>query len=535
MAQSPTLIRQLSGLTRLPGHRQFGLVVGLAVVVALGVTVVLWATTPGYQLLLPDMSERDIAEAVDVLNRNDIEYRLDKRGSLTVPENLVHEARLRLATQGLPRSPGVGFELLDQNNGLGTSQLLENARYQRAVEGELARSIMTLESVDQARVHLALPRPSVFVRDRVKPTASVLITLRAGRQLDDNQVAGIVHMVASSVPELEASRVTVVDQRGRLLSQPSGGVAADASRQLDYTRRLEDAYRQRVEDILAPVVGVDAVRVQVAAQVDFTEVESTHETYDPDKPAIRSEQTSNQQSSSPPTGGVPGALTNQPPGGAVVATAPADGATDTGQAAATPTNRSSSSTRNYELDRTIDHVRQPPATLHRLSVAVVVDDRDVVDADGTHSHKPRDAEEMQRLTALVREAVGFDEQRGDSVNVVNQSFREIEEPPPPPPPPIWTQPWVKQLARYGAAAFGLLLLIFVVLRPALKSLAQVPAPRTPVPLPDGAATPAMLAPQGIPGSGSVTEQQLNRARQIANDDPRLAAQVVRRWIGDDGK
>ena len=425
--------------------------------------------------------------------------------------------------------------LLDQSGGLGTSQLVENARYQRAVEGELARSIMTVESVDRARVHLAIPRPSVFVRDRVKPTASVIVTLRPGRSLDDNQVAGIVHMVASSVPELDPGRVTVVDQRGRLLSQTSGGgVAADASRQLDYTRRLEDAYRQRVEDILAPVVGADAVRVQVAADVDFTETESTHETYDSDKPAIRSEQVSDQQSTEAPAGGVPGALTNQPPGGAVVASAtPENGTTETDQSV--PTSRSRSSTRNYELDRTIDHVRQSPVTLRRLSVAVVVDQRDVVDANGQHSRVPRDAAEMDRLTALVREAVGFDEQRGDSLNVVNESFKEIEEPPPAPPEPFWMQPWAKDLARYGAAGLGLLLLVFVVLRPTLRSLAQVPAQRgVAAALPDAAA-PAMLAAQTMGGAAANTEQQLTRARQIAGDDPRLAAQVMRRWISDDGK
>lgn len=535
MADQPSqiLIRQLTGLTRLPGHRQFGLVIGLAVVIALGVTIVLWASSPPYRPLLPDMAEQDVAEAINLLELNDIDYRLDRRGTLMVRSDRVHEARLSLATEGLPRAQGVGFELLDQGNGLGASQLVENARYQRAIEGELARSIVTLESVERARVHLALPRQSVFVRERVKPSASVIVNLHPGRELDSSQVAGILHMVASSVPELEAERVAIVDQRGRLLTQTGDlGTAAGVSRQLDYTSSVESAYRQRVEDILEPLVGIDGVRVQVTAEVDFTEVESTREIFDSETPVLRSEQVSDEESTGLPTGGVPGTLTNQPPGAGVVVTQ-AQGAVDA-ESPLVPVNRRSSSTRNFEVDRTIDHVRQAPATLSRLSLAVVVDYREVAGENGERTRVPRDANEMQYLTTLVREAVGLDEARGDRLNVVNASFREFEAPEQPDSLPIWMQPWFQELGRYAAAALGLIVLVFTVLRPVLRSLALVPLPASMQALPQPLAA-GLPMPQSAGGAPiQEPEQQLNRARQIANEDPRLAAQVMRNWISNDG-
>jgi flagellar M-ring protein FliF len=240
--------KQVAGFTALPMQRQFGLVLGVALVVAVGVTIAMWGMQPTYQVLLPGMSERDQAQALTVLGREGIRTRLDPAtGTLMVPATSVHEARLKLATEGLPRSAGVGFELLDEDRGLGTSRMQETARYQRALEGELTRSIMTLSSVNAARVHLALPRQSVFVRDRVRPSASVLVDLHPGRTLDETQIAGIVHMVASSVPELEAERVTVLDQRGRLLSQPANtAIAALPARQLDYTRRVEELLLDRI-------------------------------------------------------------------------------------------------------------------------------------------------------------------------------------------------------------------------------------------------------------------------------------------------
>ncbi len=560
-----SLAKQLSGLTRLPAHRQFGLVLGLAVVAAVGIAIVLWGLSPSYEQVLPGLSEEDAATAVDLLDRRQIPHRLDEAtGALMVPADRVRVARMYLATAGVPHEHGTGFELLDKETGIGTSQLLESARYQRALEGELARSVETLDSVDSARVHLALPRQSVFLRDRVHPTASVLVNLHPGRELDDMQVAGIVNLVASSVAGLEANHVTVVDQSGRLLSRSGDGPTAGVPEQLAYTRKIEDAYRQRIEDILSPLVGADGMRVQVTAEVDYTQVETTRETYDPNKTAVRSEQITDQVSSAAGAGGVPGSLSNEPPGtAAVAATGPgasgpgangagangagaggAAGATGaaasggTDAAAATPISRDRRSTRNYEVDRTIDHVRQAPATLKRLSVAVVVDDKDTVDGEGHHARKPRDAQEMQHLTSLVQEAVGFQAARGDRVSVVDVSFREAPPPPAVPATPIWQQPLARELMRYGVAGVGFLLLILLVLRPALKSLAAVPRL-------DPAAEPARAraaaghaltgGSAGLLDAGAPPEQQLIRARKAAVEDPRIAAQVVRQWINDDGR
>jgi flagellar M-ring protein FliF len=547
-----TMGKQLAGLGQLPAHRQFGMVIGLAVVVALGITVVLWGIRPTYQLLLPGMAERDIAQALAVLDRQNIPYQLEARsGALLVPATRLAEARLNLATEGLPRAEGVGFELLDQDTGLGTSRMAETARYQRALEGELARSVMTLNSVDRARVHLALPRQSVFVRDRIKPGASVIVHLHPGRALDDAQVAGIVHLVAASVPELEAERVTVVDQRGQLLSQSGTASAAGLSAQhLDYTRRIEDAFRARIEDILAPLVGADGMRVQVTAEVDFTQVESTREVFDPDRVVVRSEQLSEDQSRTALPGGVPGALTNQPPGAATVVAQ--GGELELTERTEEPSSRSVRSTRNFEVDRTISHIRQAPATLSRLSVAVVVDDRIGQAEDGARVRLPRDAAEMEYLNALVAETVGFNAARGDRINLVNASFREPEEAFAFEERSLWEEPWVRDLVRQGIAGLGLLLLVLFVLRPALRSLAQLP--------PGLRALPAVAAAPGLLQSPdqeatSVTqlahdaaqqeadqlkrnmqlEKGLERARQLANEDPQLVAQVMRDWMTEDVK
>jgi flagellar M-ring protein FliF len=538
--------RQLSAFTALPIQRQFGLLLGLAMVVAVAAILALWGLRPTYQPLLPGMSERDVVQAINVLGRLGIDHRLDPAtGMLTVPAVRMHEARLHLATEGLPRAEGVGFELLDQRTGIGSSRVVEAARYQRALEGELARSVMTLDSVDSARVHLALPRESVFVRDRVKPGASVLVNLHPARTLDDRQIAGIVHLVASSVPELTPERVTVVDQRGRLLSSPDEGADGVApSRQLEYTRELEDALRRRVEDILSPLVGDDGMRVQVTADVDFTRVESTREMYDPQASVLRSEQISEEEQSGAAAGGIPGALSNQPPDGATIAPAQVfPGGADDDEigavqaSAATPVNRSRRSTRNFEVDRTISHVREAAANLSRLSVAVVVDYRSTVDEAGQMQRLPRDGAEMQYLTALVQEAVGFDEARGDRVNVVNASFREIQQPEPLPAPPMWQEPWARDLIKQAGAGIGILLLVLLVLRPAMKSLTRLPlspSPAAALAPPKGASSGA----QGLPAAAAAPptlESSLESARALTREDPRLVAQVVKQWVHADEK
>ncbi len=545
--------QQVAAFGALPLQRQLALLAGLAALAAVGFGIVSWGLAPSYQVLLPSMDERDTAQAMSVLTRDGIANRLDPTtGALLVDSKHTREARLKLATEGLPHAEGTGFELLDHDSGFGTSRTLENVRVQRALEGELARSVMTLTSVEKARVHLALPARSVFVRDEAKPSASVLLDLHPGATLDDVQVAGIVHLVASSVPELEPERVTVVDSRGHLLSHngdATDGSAASSS-QLDYTRRIEDNIRDRVQNILAPLVGDDGLRVQVAADVDFTQVESTRESYDGDKKALRSEQVvEDRDRGTSAAGGIPGALSNTPPAGATVAQPGAGAASGTGtgvdadatgDGAVDPVQEHRSSTRNYELDRTISHTRAAPAKLNRLSVAVVVDDREVT-VDGKTQRKPRSPEEMHRLEQLVKEAVGFDQARGDQVSLINASFEEMaQDAEPLPQPALWREPWVRDLAKQVLAGAGVLALVLFVLRPTLRSLSQ------PVPalagagggaLPGQGSSARALTQEGGQAGGQgdlrLLDDHLQRARTIASEDPRLVAQVMRQWVGTD--
>jgi len=464
MATSLAVINdQFRGLVSLPLERQIGLIVAVAAALTLVVSLVLWLTRPNYVVLFPNLPEQESAQVLEALDQSGVPFRLDPvSGAVQVPAGQLHEARLKLATEGLPKASGFGFELLEKDQGLGTSRLIEDARYHRAIEGEMARSIATLDSVESARVHLALPRQSVFVRERSRPTASVLVNLYAGRSLDEGRVAGIVHLVSSSIPDLDPENVTVVDQRGRLLTQPQSHMdgLAGSGRQLDFTRRLEEGYVRRIMDIISPIVGSDAIRAQVAADVDFSRVERTTEAFDPERSAVRSEQISEDERRDRAMMGVPGALANQPPeAGAIGEFGEAEGAP--GQ----PGSVSRRSVRNFELDRTVSHIREAPGNVRRLSVAVVLDHQERPNAEGVLERGPLSEEELARITALVREAVGFDAERGDSVNVINASFRPVEMPEPLPEPPVWQEPWVMDLTKTLLAVIMVVVLALTVVRP----------------------------------------------------------------------
>ena len=547
-----TINDQFRGLASLPLERQIGLIVAAAAAVTLVVSLVLWLTRPTYVVLYPNLPERESAQVMEALDRTGVPYRLDPAsGVLQVPARQLHEARLKLATEGLPKASGFGFELLEKDQGLGTSRLIEDARYQRAIEGELARSIATLDSVESARVHLAAPRQSVFVRERTRPTASVLINLYAGRSLDEARVAGIVHLVASSIPDLDPENVTVVDQRGRLLTQPHSHVdgLVATGQQLDFTSRLEEGYVRRIMDIISPIVGSDAIRAQVAADLDFSRVERTMEVYDPERSVVRSEQISEDERRDRGMMGVPGALTNQPPEAGVI------GEFDEAlERAEQPSSSSRRSVRNFELDRTVSHIREAPGSLRRLSVAVVVDYRERPNAEGVLERAPLSEEEMARITTLVREAVGFDAERGDSVNVINASFRPVEIPEPLPEPPLWQEPWVTDLAKTLLAVIMVLVLALTVVRPLLRSLAErgvasreqeeylarLALTEEGEAEADGAGpaglgretTPKALA--GPTAADRSYENNLETARNIVREDPRRVAQLMKNWMASDG-
>lgn len=564
----------LEGLSEMSVLRQVGLLVGLAASVAIGFAVVLWSQQPDYRPLYGSLNGMDVSQVVDVLNMAGIDYTVEPNsGALLVKSKDMAQARLKLASAGVaPRDNTVGFEILDRDQSLGTSQFMEAARYRRGLEGELSRTIASLNGVKSARVHLAIPKSSVFVRDERKPSASVLLELFPGRNLEPGQVQAIINLVATSVPELNKSQVTVVDQKGNLLSdQEELSELTIAGRQFEYTRRLETLLTQRVHNILRPVVGSDRYKAEVSADVDFNAVESTTETFNPDQPALRSEQAiKEQRQSSLPPQGVPGALSNQPPapgaapeqlglGTANVAAVPPgqplvdangqqilDPVTGAPMLAPYPADKREQATRNYELDRSISYTRQQQGRIRRLSIAVVVDDQQTVDpATGAVSYQPWTTEDLARFTRLVQDAVGFDASRGDSVSVVNTPFvadrgEVIEE------IPFYEQPWFWDIAKQIIGALFILALVFGVLRPLLNNLTGAKKTGKELVALEREAQP--LAPEldddALSLSGSAQqimlanphegfEAQLNAIKNLVAENPARVAEVVKEWINGD--
>ena len=563
-AKTENMSSSMRGFGNLPILRQLGLMLGLAASVALGVAVVLWSQTPNYRVLYSGLASQDAVQIADALQKEGIAYKVDETtGAVMVGADQVHAARLKLASQGLPKGTAQGFELLNEQPTFGSSQFMETARYQHALEGELGRTISTMGNVQHARVHLAIPKQSVFVRNREQPSASILVNLFSGRELSEGQVSSIVHLVASSVPNMSAERVTVIDQKGRLLTIPESSRGMQlTSNQFEYRRRLEDYYIKRIEDIISPIAGAGGVRAQVVAELDFSITEETRETFNPEQSAIRSEQTTDEQSgvSGNVPSGVPGALTNQPPAGGtvtppVVANAgnpksPATpGAASVANNGNMPLNSTKRATRNYEIDRTISHTQMPTGSVRRLSVAVVIDDKQTAGPKGEVVRTSFKPEEIARLTALVKETVGFNEARGDSLNVINAPFTAAPADVPVPDQPFIERPWVKDLAKQGLGALAVILLIFAVLRPVLRSLAEKGRSVPAIPLqqmgenselPNMAGNPMSL-PGGNPAFQPVTrdsnnanyESQLANARALVGQDPKRVAQVVKGWVATD--
>ena len=533
-------------LETIPGLRQVGLLAGVAAAVAAAIWLIIWSQGQNYAVLYGQLSERESGQVMDALTAAGIEFKLNPSGAVSVPESKVQEARIRLASQGLPQSDSMGIEMIQKESPLGTSSMMESARYQSVLETELARTIIKVQGVQSARVHLALPKPSVFLRDARKATASVMLQLYPGRRLEPGQVAAIVHLVASSVSELSAGDVTLVDQAGSLLNSPDESAEAAASaRQFEYTRKLEDSYQRRIIDLLEPIVGPGRVRATVTADLDFTQTEETRENYDPQKTAVRSEQTSSDtRRNGDGAEGIPGALSNQPPGtsGAPVlpGAAPTPGSPGNGQGGASsgsPSSSSSRSTRNFEVDRTLSYIKQPTGNLKRLSVGVVFDDWQKVGADGKATTSPMSDSDIKRFTQLVRESIGLNDDRGDKLDVINQAFKTNPPIPPIDGPPLWQTPWVTQLAKQILGAVLVLLVALLVLRPLMKSLTKPPA------RPGSRSGAGDLAGDKLSLSGKADnpiklspsfEQQIAAARTLVGQDPKRAAQVVKEWVAADG-
>lgn len=545
-AAQQSLTTLLQGFNDLPPGRKVSLMVALAAIIAVIVGSWLWLQTPDYRVLYGNLSDRDGGAVVEALQKLNIPYKMaEGGGAIMVPSGMVYEARLKLAAQGLPKGGALGFDLMD-NMKIGVTQFQENVAYQRALQGELTRTIEAISAVQGARVHLAIPKETVFVREQQKPSASILVNLYPGRTLDKAQVSGIVHLVASSVPDMPPANVTIIDQNGNLLTSASRqGVNGLDSSQLEYRQQVEQAYIRRIEDILGAITGPRNVRVQVSAELDFALTEQTAETYRPnptaETAAVRSTQTSETVGEGGVgAAGVPGALSNQPPGAATAPLNAPAGRTGASPVAAGGGTLHKETTTNFELDKTISHVRNPVGTIKRLSVAVVVNNKAEKDKKGKVTSRALTKEELTQLYNLAREAMGFNQARGDTLNVVNAPFSVADEEPVP-AAPIWKDPAMVALAKdvlkFLVIAGILWYLVTGVVRPALSELAEA-----------GRAHQAAMSAAGTTGGAAqegevadvVTlggarrqhsyEEDMQMVRETAKQDPKIVANVVKDWV-----
>lgn len=540
-------------LAKLTAQQKIAAGVLLAVVIAMLAGMWMWSSQPSYSVLFSNIAEKDGGAIITALQQQNVPYKVENGGStILVPGTRANELRLLLASQGLPKGGLVGFELLETQK-IGVSQFNEQINYQRGLEGELARTIQSLAAVTGARVHLAIPKQSAFLRDGQKPTASVVVNLTPGRRLEPQQVAGILHLVAASVPELVTSQVSILDQNGNLLTRAGNGRASGLdSSQLGYVEEVESSFIKRIESILIPILGPGNFRAQVTADIDFDATEQTSETYKPNPPpntAIRSQQMAENLSAQPPAVGVPGALSNQPP---VPASAPLTTPPVPGQQTAegnSPLNTNKSSTVNYEVDKTVQHVKRAMGSVKRLSVAMVVNNKVEKNAKGEVKSSARSDDEMKKINDLVREAVGLNQTRGDTLNLVNTAFAEAarEEVA---DTPIWqnaeAQAYGKEALRWLILA-GVLLFVFrSVIRPLLGTV-MPPKPAESEAATDSPTTAASMAaaleaeqnadadipPEVLEAELAKMsfEKKVARAKEIAEKEPKMVAQMLKDWLG----
>jgi flagellar M-ring protein FliF len=536
----PNFVQRLNGL---PLRSKLTMGAGLLALAGAVLAITLWSSQGDYRPLFSGLADKDGGAVIGALSALQVPYKHEAGGTILVPANQVYELRMKLAAQGLPKGGtgnAVGFELMDKSS-IGQTQFAERLNFQRGLEGELARTITAMSDVADARVHLAIPQQNGFFREQQKPSASVFLTLRGGRTLDRAQIAGIVHLVSNAVPELNPKAVSVSDQTGALISQAGAdAVTGLDSLQLQYKQQVEASYNKRIFDLLEPVVGRDNLRSTVTADVDFSQTEATAEEYRPNQgpnaqAAVRSSQSneSNNANSATPTG-VPGAATNQPP---VPATAPINGASAPLQAtqggAGVGSSRHEQVT-NYELDKTVRVTRGAVGNVKRLNAAIVVNHRSVTDAKGKTSQQPVLAEEITRLTDLVKEAIGFNAERGDSVKVVSAPF--VVDKTEPAEVPLWKQPWLLDIARSAIVPLAFvaiaLIAVFGMIRPAIKAAAPLPPEDKPEAV-DEVVDDAVLLPgaDGMPRlEAPLQNEKLDRARALARDNPVAVANIVRDWM-----
>lgn len=523
----------VSGFQALPIVKQLGLLVGLSLSVALGFYLVIWSKSPDFVPISSSNEIQDTSKIVEGLDRSGILYKIDDHsGVVMVPSNKKMEAKLKLAQSGVSVLTGTGFELLDKDSGLGSSQFIEATRYHRALQGELERTISAISAVKSARVHLALSKASSFIRNKQPSSASVLVNLYPGHQLQADQISAIVQLVASSVQGLSPQQVSVVDQNGHLLSSQGEDGLAKASQQLNFTRSIEKTYSDRLYQLLSPIIGEGRVKAEVTAVVDYTSIEETAENYNKENPVVRSEKTMSIDKGSESTvGGVPGALSNVPSNPPTLAakpgdkTAPKPAAEEVSKAdAKMPSNQTHQQqiSRNYEIDRKISYTQHIPGKLIKLSAAVIVDDKLTFNKQGKPSKTPYTEEELTKIANLAKEAIGFDEARGDKIQIINQSFAQVEPIEDLKPLPIYQQDWFYPIIKQVAAGIIILIIIFIVLRPILKNLSKISADQQ------------LLAKQMNQMQYEIPPgKEFEAIKGMVADDPKKVAQVVKNWVGTD--
>ncbi len=533
------------GFGRLPVSKQVTVLIAISVSVALGVFVALWSRTPNMAPLYAKLDSSETSQIIDVLEKNGIQHKFDSSaGGVLVPVNEINEIRMKLAAQGLPKGSGIGYEILDKPQGFNTSQFMETVRYRRGLEGELAKTIGSLEFVREARVHLGLPKQASFLRRNAVSSASVMVDLYGGHQLDKRQVDGIVHLVASSVPELRREDITVVDQRGNLLTNNSNSAFYGAVEEMNYTRQKEQELARKIQELLAPIYGANGVRAEVTADMDFTFSEKTLENFNNDKPIVRNEAVIREQKTNDSIpAGIPGALSNQPPsliGTPEKAAAAANTSQNEGETKAKePVNFRDQSTRNYEIGKTITHEKHALGKLLKVSVAVVVNDRIQYDNTGAETRTPLTTDELTRIESLVKDAIGFNAERGDKVTIINSSFAS-------PPPLVAENPshdihsllqqaWFVPAVKQALGGIFILFILFSIIKPMVKSLSEFKIADASA----SAGTQEMSNTQQALGNGkgqsipidTTSLGKVEQVKQIAHDDSKRAAQVVMNWVG----
>ncbi|PTN11606.1 flagellar basal-body MS-ring/collar protein FliF [Nitrosomonas aestuarii] len=550
----------LDKFIQLSNQNKLGFMVAIAAIIALLAGAWMWSQSPDYRVLYSNISDQDGADIINSLQQTNVPYKFSQSGSaILIPSDQVHEARLRLAGQGLPRGGLAGFELME-NQKFGASQFLEQVNYQRALEGELSRTVQSLSAVQSARIHLAISKPSVFARERQKPSVSVLLNLYPGRMLAEEQVSAIVHLVSSSIPSLSVQNVTVVDQNGNLLSgqeQTKPESKFDAN-QLEYLHELEKSYSRRIEAILSPITGATNVHAQVTADLDFSRIERAEEIYRPNNTeteaaSIRSQQTMESMSTGNKIdGGIPGALTNRPPEPAI-APIEIEGEDGEQKPEPLPSDQRKESTTNYEVDKTVQHTHLPTGNIKRLSAAVVVNYRKTVGEDGNITHVPLSEVEIREINNLVKDAMGYNEDRGDTLTVTNSLFSDADNTAL--AVPLWKDPdmilLAQEIGKQLLIAAIVVFFLLKILRPFLKSLAHNPELKEKklTELPNDAAVDAMGQPLKLAEDGtplldkSLTEEEvrknafgknLQKAKQLAIDEPAIVANVVKEWVNGNG-